>query len=63
MLVKKLHIWITLAVVFAVLVSGGFLFHEEIGDLLFPVKNGWDEKDGKYYFNDWEGERLTGWLS
>ncbi len=60
---KKQYVWITLAVIFAALASVGIIFHEELGDLLFPVKNGWDEKDGQYYFNDWEGEHLTGWLS
>lgn len=59
---KKLRIWIIIAVILALLAAGTFIFRGELGDLLFPVKNGWDEEDGKYYFNDWEGEHLTGWL-
>ena len=59
---KKLHIWILIAVILALAAAGAIIFREEIGDLLFPVKNGWDEKDGQYYYNNWEGERLTGWL-
>lgn len=59
---KKKIIW---AIVIALVLSAGAaiaVFHEEIYDFLFPVKNDWDEKDGIIYYKDEEGDPVTGWF-
>ena len=60
--VKKKIIWIVVIALVLSLATVCGIFHEEIWDFLFPVKNDWDEKDGIIYYKDSEGDPVTGWF-
>lgn len=65
MCVKTARKRITGILLLSVLLLAGVAFaafHEEIVDVLFPVKNDWKEKNGSIYYMDEDGEPVIGWF-